>query len=76
MLKILMHILPEMVKKNPEIEKLIDRSVRRVLRTKFILGLFDNPYIDIEEVEKGVQSRIFFRISKRIRFRIYYFIEK
>ncbi|SFD27248.1 glycoside hydrolase family 3 N-terminal domain-containing protein [Algibacter pectinivorans] len=48
--------LPEMVKKNPELEKLIDRSVRRVLRTKFILGLFDNPYIDIEEVEKGVRA--------------------
>lgn len=48
--------LPEMVKKNPEIEKLIDRSVRRVLRTKFILGLFDNPYIDLAKVEKGVRS--------------------
>ena len=48
--------LPEMVKTNPEIEDLIDRSVRRVLRTKFILGLFDNPYIDIPEVEKGVRS--------------------
>jgi beta-glucosidase-like glycosyl hydrolase len=37
-------LLPEMVKKNPELEALIDRSARRVLRTKFILGLFDNPY--------------------------------
>lgn len=49
--------LPEMVKKNPELEKLIDRSVRRVLRTKFILGLFDNPYIDIKETKKGVRSK-------------------
>ena len=48
--------LPKMVEKNPELEKLIDRSVRRVLRTKFILGLFDNPYIDIEETKKGVRS--------------------
>lgn len=48
--------LPEMVKKNPDLEQLIDRSVRRVLRTKFILGLFDNPYIDIDEVEKGVRA--------------------
>jgi len=48
--------LPKMVKKNPELEALIDRSVRRVLRTKFILGLFDNPYVDIAEVEKGVRS--------------------
>ena len=48
--------LPEMVKKDPSIEKMIDRSVRRVLRTKMILGLFDNPYIDIKKVEKGVRS--------------------
>ncbi len=48
--------LPKMVEKNPELEKLIDRSVRRVLRTKFILGLFDSPYIKIPEVEKGVRA--------------------
>ena len=48
--------LPEMVKKDPSIEKLIDRSVRRVLRTKMILGLFDNPYVDIKETKKGVRS--------------------
>jgi beta-glucosidase len=48
--------LPEMVKKDPSIEKMIDRSVRRVLRTKMILGLFDNPYVDIKKVEKTVRS--------------------
>ncbi|MFN7992626.1 MAG: glycoside hydrolase family 3 C-terminal domain-containing protein [Bryobacteraceae bacterium] len=26
----------------------IDRSVRRVLRQKFVLGLFDHPYVDVE----------------------------
>lgn len=56
--------LPEMVKKNPELEKLIDRSVRRVLRTKFILGLFDNPYIDISEAEKGVRSQSSLDLAK------------
>lgn len=48
--------LPEMVKKNPALEKLIDKAVSRVLRTKFILGLLDNPYIDINEVKKGVRA--------------------
>jgi beta-glucosidase len=48
--------LPTMVEKNPELMKLIDRSVRNVLRTKFILGLFDNPYIDLEETKKGVRA--------------------
>lgn len=39
-------LLPEMVKEMPELEKYIDRATRRVLRTKFILGLFDDPYVD------------------------------
>ena len=56
--------LPEMVKKDPELEKLIDRSVRRVLRTKFILGLFDNPYIDIDEVKKGVRAESSLELAK------------
>lgn len=56
--------LPEMVKKNPELEKLIDRSVRRVLRTKFILGLFDNPYIDIEDVKKGNRAESSLELAK------------
>jgi beta-glucosidase len=56
--------LPEMVKKNPELEKLIDRSVKRVLRTKFILGLFDNPYINMEEVQKGVRAESSLELAK------------
>jgi beta-glucosidase len=27
---------------------LVDRAVRRVLRLKFLLGLFENPYVDVE----------------------------
>ena len=56
--------LPEMVKSNPEIEELIDRSVRRVLRVKFILGLFDNPYVDVAEVAKGVRSTSSLALAK------------
>jgi len=56
--------LPEMVKKNPDLEKLIDRSVRRVLRTKFILGLFDNPYINLEETKKGVRAASSLELAK------------
>ncbi|HRI58337.1 MAG TPA: glycoside hydrolase family 3 N-terminal domain-containing protein [Saprospiraceae bacterium] len=33
-------------------EKRIDESIRRLLRQKFILGLFDNPYVD---ADKAVQ---------------------
>ncbi len=56
--------LPEMVKKNPELEKLIDRSVRRVLRTKFVLGLFDNPYINLEDVKTGVRAASSLALAK------------
>lgn len=56
--------LPKMVEKNPELIKLIDRSVRRVLRTKFILGLFDNPYIDLEETKKGVRAASSLALAK------------
>lgn len=57
-------LLPQMAKKNPEIEKLIDRSVRNVLRTKFILGLFDNPYVKISGVEKGVRAKSSLELAK------------
>ena len=38
--------LEEIVSKKPQMERLIDRSVEYVLRTKEKLGLFDNPYFD------------------------------
>lgn len=55
-------LLPEMVKKDPELEKYIDRSVKHVLRTKFILGLFDNPYTSAEEaknITRNAEAREF-----------------
>lgn len=50
-------LLPEIVKKRPEIIPYINRAAKRVLRTKFILGLFDDPYIDVQEVETKVRSQ-------------------
>ena len=38
-------------------EKRIDESVRRVLRLKFELGLFDNPYVDEVAAARIVGSR-------------------
>ncbi|MFH4966989.1 glycoside hydrolase family 3 N-terminal domain-containing protein [Gaetbulibacter sp. M240] len=58
-------LLPEMVKKNPKLETLIDRSVKRVLRTKFILGLFDNPYVDIEKTKTQVRSNASLELAKK-----------
>lgn len=37
--------------------ELLDRAVRRVLRLKFMLGLFENPYVDVERAVKIVHSQ-------------------
>ncbi len=34
--------------------EVIDEAVRRVLRVKFLIGLFDNPFVDPEEAKKVV----------------------
>lgn len=50
--------LPEMlvklVNEGKITEKRVDQSVRRILRDKFRLGLFDNPYLDIDKSVKIV----------------------
>jgi beta-glucosidase len=38
---------------------LIDSSVVRLLKEKFELGLFENPYVDVEEAEKIVNNEKF-----------------
>ncbi len=41
-------VITELVSEGQLSEERIDNSVRRVLRDKFKLGLFDNPYVDVE----------------------------
>lgn len=48
--------LPKLVSEDPSLMTYIDQSVRRVLRTKFILGLFDQPYGNVEGVADAVRS--------------------
>jgi beta-glucosidase len=43
-----------LVNKGKLSEKRIDESLRRVLRQKFELGLFDNPYVDVAKAVKIV----------------------
>jgi beta-glucosidase len=49
------HVL-SLVKKGKLSESRIDQSVRRLLRQKFQLGLFDNPYVDLAEAEKVLSN--------------------
>jgi beta-glucosidase len=37
-------------------ERRIDQSVRRILRLKFQLGLFDNPYVDPDKADAAVKA--------------------
>lgn len=47
--------LPELVRNKDVDEKAIDQAVRNILKIKFELGLFENPYIDIKP-----ESEIFY----------------
>ncbi len=57
-------LLPQIAEKRPDIIPYINRAAKRVLRTKFVLGLFDDPYIDVKEVEKAVRSESSLALAK------------
>lgn len=44
--KVFIKHLPELIKEGKVKESAIDDAVRNILRVKFRLGLFDNPYVD------------------------------
>lgn len=48
--------LPEQVKQGTISEEQINRSAGRVLKAKFLLGLFDDPYVDPDYAAKVVNS--------------------
>src|SRR5262249_32416114 len=52
-------VIVELVRSGQIAEARIDESVRRLLRDKFRLGLFDNPYVDIDAAEQVVGSAAF-----------------
>jgi len=52
-------LLLETVKKGLVSEKRINESVARLLREKFLLGLFENPYVDAEVAQRTVGNTDF-----------------
>lgn len=52
------HII-NLVRTGQVTEQRLDVSVRRILRDKFVLGLFDNPYVDLNEAERVVGNAQF-----------------
>ncbi len=51
--------ITSLVKKGSLSEDRIDESIRRLLRQKFELGLFDNPFIDVEKALQTVGKEEF-----------------
>ena len=47
-------LIVQLVNEGELAEARIDESVKRLLRQKFQLGLFDNPYVDVEKVAQIV----------------------
>jgi len=56
--------LKELVKSGAVSEKLIDESVRNILRLKYRLGLFDNPYVK-ESVIKPLYTNVALEKAKQ-----------
>ncbi|MCB0544106.1 MAG: glycoside hydrolase family 3 C-terminal domain-containing protein [Lewinellaceae bacterium] len=54
----------ELVKTGKVSEARLDESVRRLLRQKFVLGLFDHPYVDVEKAVQIVGNDEFVRAGE------------
>ena len=52
-------LIVELVKNGEITEERIDESVRRILRDKFRLGLFDDPYVEVDNADKIVGTDAF-----------------
>ncbi|MGA4544260.1 glycoside hydrolase family 3 protein [Uniformispora flossi] len=52
-------MLVELVRSGTVDEQRLDISARRILREKFVLGLFDHPYVDEGRAERAVGSAEF-----------------
>ncbi|MBT8177568.1 MAG: glycoside hydrolase family 3 protein, partial [Eudoraea sp.] len=57
-------LIVELVNEGKITEERLDQSVRRVLRDKFRLGLFDNPYVDVEKAKTFVGNDQFREAGK------------
>jgi beta-glucosidase len=57
-------VVVKLVKEGKLTEKRIDESVKRLLRQKFELGLFDNPYIDADKADKIVGNPEFAKAAE------------
>jgi len=57
-------VIVQLVREGKVSEERINQSVRRLLREKFRLGLFDHPYLDVDAAEKIVGNPEFRKIGE------------
>lgn len=57
-------VVVELVRSGQVSEARLDQSVRRLLRVKFQLGLFDNPYVDVEAAARIAGAAAFRRAGE------------
>jgi beta-glucosidase-like glycosyl hydrolase len=60
-------LIVELVNSGRIPEERLDISVRRLLREKFALGLFDNPFVDVDAAEKVVGNEHFRRVGNVVQ---------
>lgn len=60
-------VIIQLVREGKVSEERIDQSVRRLLRDKFRLGLFDHPYLDVEAAEKIVANSEFRKVADLVQ---------
>ena len=57
-------VVIELVKKSLIPLSRIDASVKRILKNKFDLGLFDNPYVEVDQVKSRVNTERNIKLGK------------
>ncbi|TXD67564.1 glycoside hydrolase family 3 N-terminal domain-containing protein [Polaribacter glomeratus] len=58
--------LQEVVEENPALVKELDASVKRILRLKFMLGLFENPYTETKGVSDFIGNKKHVALAEKI----------
>jgi len=64
-------LIVELVRTGVVSEERLDVSVRRLLREKFTLGIFDNPFVDVEAAVKVVGKPYFVRLGQEAQRKAY-----
>ncbi|KAF4442832.1 hypothetical protein F53441_11622 [Fusarium austroafricanum] len=64
-------LIIELVKKGLIPESRIDESVRKLMKEKFELGLFDNPFVDVEKAARIAGNDYFSRLGNETQRRAF-----